>query len=194
MCKIELDSAYLNLTRMSDLNSSVAVCKCGSKSLLKFLSLDEDTSEEWQNEDLAAMVRHQLSAPLVADLKAGNSGPSEPEGLHQRLAAAAAIGIMSFGDLLFHQKPPGELLKASKEFFKRRCARIRKGSPDWMIAFLFYNLSILAARQHNVSISRLTPADLLAFTKWAIKQEWVNATIKDFLLRSAESLKRDEAP
>jgi len=178
---------------MADLNSSTAVFKSGAKHLLRFLNLDETTPEEWQNEDLAAMVRHQLAAPLRADLQAGALGKSEAQGLDRDLTTAAARGINSFGDLLLHQAPPADLLKRSKEFFKKKAALSKKHSADWKIAFLFYNISVLAAWQHKFNISKLTPTDLLEFTKWAVKQDWVEPTIKDHLAHSLRLL-RQEVP
>lgn len=111
-----------------------------------------DERDTWAAQDLAAMVRHQLAAPLVSDLEAAfaGSGPRVAA-----LAASSAPPIASFGDLLAHPSPPVELLGLVKDLAKS----VADGHGDaWPheVASYFYFASIAAAPGHASPGSPMT--------------------------------------
>ena len=151
------------------------------------MDLDEATPGAWSEQDLPAMLRHQLSAPLEFDLSSLEVKGAEVRARDKTLTAAAKERIKSFGDLLFHPEPPLVLLKLSKEFFKKRTQDCKKDSSEWKIAYLFYLLSILVAGTRAPKISALTHGDLLKGVKWALGQKWVNERTRALLAKARES-------
>ena len=101
---------------------------------------DEDIGERiWQPNELAAILKHQLTTPLHVDLEglshgsrrrrsaqkspaegAEKSAPTDVGGYDDIHAVAEARGLLlkSFGDLLQHAHPPVALLKLMKAFFR----------------------------------------------------------------------------
>src|SRR6266567_4102254 len=103
---------------MKKSNPESAVFNINATRLLSLMSLDETSPDQWRPEDIAAIVRHQFSAPLEFDLS--DTQESKSSALRQSLTEAGAKRIRCFEDLLFHSEPPLPLLKLSKEFFKTR--------------------------------------------------------------------------
>src|ERR1051326_5475669 len=79
--------------------------------LFRSLEMDSGSGRLWRADELAAIFKHQLTAPVQMDLTQGpaDNAPALPP----RFPA-----IRTF-DALFHSpKPPIELLKSVKEFAK----------------------------------------------------------------------------
>ncbi len=166
---------------MVESESSQAVFKSSAAQLAKIMNLDETTPDVWNDQDLAAMVRHQMEAPLHFDLTSFELKGRRAEARTETLTSAAKARIESFQDLLFHPEPPLETLRLSKDFFKARTKALKKDSPEWQMAYLFYLLSILAAGSRAPQLSNLTPGDLRKATKWALDQKWVDERTKRLL-------------
>jgi len=173
---------------MPEFNPSTAVFRSDADRLLRLINLDETTPEQWQPEDIAMMVRHQLQAPLEFDLLAVELGRVEAKTRHQALTKASAGRIRSFADLIFHKEPPLELLRLAKEFFKRRTQDQKKDSPEWQVAYLFYLLSILIARNRDPKISVLTAAELRRGAEWALSRVWLDDKTREVLAKAQQGL------
>jgi len=139
------------------------------------------------------MARHQFATPLGFDLRSLALKPAENEVRETGLSQAAASGIESFEDLLFHQQPPLELLRLAKDFFKKRTREHPKGSAEWQVAYVFYLLTIAAAGAESAKISALTPQDLLKGIGWAVEQPWVDDKTKHLLSAAAQPLQTGAA-
>ena len=173
---------------MAEPDSSQAVLKSSPAQLAKIMNLDETTPDAWTDQDLAAMLRHQMAAPLDFDLTSLELKAAEAEARTETLAGAAKARIRSFQDLLFHPGPPLELLRLSKDFFKGRIKACQKGSPEWQVAYLFYLLSILAAGSRAARLSNLTPRDLGKAIKWALDQKWVDQKTRTLISQASGRL------
>jgi len=171
---------------MANTDSSQAVFKSSAEQLAKIMNLDEATPNGWDERDLAAMVRHQMSAPLTFDLTSIELKAAKAAARDESLTGAAKQRIKTFEDLLFHREPPLELLRLSKEFFKSRTKACRKDSAEWQVAYLFYLLSILAAGTRAARLSKLSPGELCRAIRWALDQPWVDGKTKE-LLSQAQS-------
>src|SRR5881628_631982 len=140
---------------MPKFDSTKAVFSSDATKLAKLLHLNASTPDNWEAADLPAMFRHQLSAPLNFDLRTMAKTEPEAKTLDKTLTRSATERIRSFRDLLFHRKPPLELLTLSKEFFKLRTRACEKSSPEWQVAYLFYLLSVIVAKDRYPAISKL---------------------------------------
>ena len=53
---------------MSDFDSSAAVFKSRAKKLATLMATGEERARLWRPDELAAIFRHQMSAPMLVDL------------------------------------------------------------------------------------------------------------------------------
>jgi hypothetical protein len=124
----------------------------------------------WHSEELAAVLRHQLDAPVSVDLVNLRGVTAERVG---RLAGAADPPIRSFFDLLGHPEPPVELLEMTKRFAKRARRKPGLGLPEEVAGVLYFG-SILAARaRRGTRISNLDEEELRDGVRWVLAQPWV---------------------
>lgn len=126
----------------------------------------------WRPEELGAILRHQLAAPIEFDLGA------VPRGAARRIRSAATaknLLVRSFSDLLLHPRPPIELLRLTKDFAKAN--RHQPDSPiPAEIATLLYFASVAAALVRlRERITELDDAALAAGFAWCREQPWMEA-------------------
>ena len=178
---------------------------------------DDDIGERiWHADELAAILRHQLTSPLHVDLggiahrsrrrksaQTGNSPAEGPEKLAptnvgdyghspasqlQQAAEARGLVLKSFGDLLQHRQPPVGLLKLMKDFAKA----CRLGQPSAMpreISSVIYFASIIAAMTRGSRrITRLDNTALRQAVDWALAQPWLEDTTRALFLEGQQYL------
>ncbi len=173
---------------MAESDSSRAIFNSSPEQLTKLMNLDETTPDEWNEQDLAAMLCHQMSAPLNFDLSSVELKTAKAKTRDETLTSAAKQRIKSFKDLLFHPEPPLDLLRLSKYFFKRRTKTCKKGSPEWQVGYLCYLLSILAAGSRGAQVSSLAPGELRRAIRRALDEKWVDERTKQLLSQAFQSL------
>jgi hypothetical protein len=167
---------------MKKLYATDIVSSSTPEQVAKLLQLDQTTPEPWSPEDLPAMVRHQMSAPLEFDLGSVKLSQLEQKTITELLTGAAGSGVKTFGDLLRSDKPPLELLKLSQKFFKQNVTSTSKGSPEQKVAYLFYLLSIVAARiRLGVKTSKLSDKELLKGIQSIVSRSWINDQVRELL-------------
>jgi hypothetical protein len=170
---------------MANFDSLKAVFTSRAEQLSKIMNLDEAAPNAWAEEDLPAMLRHQMSAPLEFDLSSLELGKSEEAARDQTLSAADACRIRSFQDLFEHPAPPLALLKWAKDFFKQQAGTSANRRPEQEVAYLFYLLAIVISRVRlGTSITTLTDADLQKALKWAISRKWLDANTKEMCVQA----------
>jgi hypothetical protein len=155
------------------------------------LRLDESASEKWEAEDLRQMVQHQMAAPLEFDLCSVKLSEAEQQMAAELLNTAGSSGTTTFGDLFRSPTPPLELLRLSQKFFKTNLTSHRDGSPEYKVAYVFYLLSIVAARvRHGVKISRLPDKDLLHVIKSVAGWSWIDEEIRQLLAEGKRRIQK----
>jgi hypothetical protein len=132
-------------------------------SLASMLEVGWEAGPTWGERDLAAVLQHQLAAPVVCDL-----GPAGAD------AAAPPAGIRTFGDLLHHPAPPVELLVLAKDFAKASLADPHAALPKEVAAVLYFAAIVVARRRCGARISQLSPEELRAGAEWVMAQPWVD--------------------
>lgn len=135
-----------------------------SSRLAKFLREVEKPSAEWRSSELAAILRHQLAAPLSPDLE--HVVPSGP------------AGPATFFELFSIRNPPVELLSRAKEFAKSRRNAPELGLPA-EVATALYFAAIAAALVHLATrISELSDSQLTDGFDWCHKQAWMDESLR----------------
>jgi hypothetical protein len=151
----------------------------GDASLLaRMMDLRAEEHELWDVQDLAAVLEHQLAAPLEADLGGLRPGLG---GLLERLQPAGGPPIRTFKDLLDHPHPPLELLELCKQFGKR-CRSNPDGPLPEDIATALYLASIAAAiTRGGQRITKLADEGMRHGYRWALKQSWLDPSTRRLL-------------
>jgi len=156
---------------MSEPDPSSAVFKRPAKELSELLAAGEERARLWRPDELAAIFKHQVSAPMLVDL--GGFDPRTAEQL-KLVSEAQGLLLRSFSDLIHHPSPPLELLELVKNFAKANVDHPESGLPAEVASALYY-LSIAAALvRREARISKLADADLARGFAWAGAQAWLD--------------------
>jgi hypothetical protein len=174
---------------MSEFDSSAAVSKSRAKKLAALMATGEERGKLWRADELAAMFRHQMSAPVVLDL----GGYDARTALKIKIQSEAkGLLLKSFADLFQHPAPPVELLELIKAFAKANMDHPETGLPG-EIAMTLYYVSIAAALVHiDTRISQLPDADLARGLRWTAEQAWLDEDTKGLLAQALNKLSNSE--
>jgi hypothetical protein len=140
-------------------------------SLAKIMDACDGGRAPWGKEELGAILEHQLSSPLAADLLAfdGNAAACL-----KTFAGKGKSGIATFRDLFHHPRPPIELLELTKRFAKRCRSDPENPLPE-EISTVLYFLSVAAAMTcWQRRISQLDTEALQEGIEWALAQSWID--------------------
>jgi hypothetical protein len=170
---------------MSEFDSSAAVFKIRAKKLAALMATGEERAWPWRPDELAAIFRHQISAPMLLDL---GSFDSHTATRLRTLSDAQGLLLKSFGDLLHHPAPPVELLEMVKDFAKSNMDHPEGGLPSEIASALYYCSIAAALVQLDLRISRLPDADLQRGLRWTTEQGWLDEKTKGLLTLASKKL------
>jgi hypothetical protein len=163
---------------MSDFDSSAALTKGRARKLAALIHTGDESSPLWGADELAALFRHQMSAPMLMDL--GSFDPRTAEQL-KTMAAAQGLLLSSFSDLFNHPAPPLPLLQMVKDFAKANMDHPGSGLPREIATVLYYTSIAAALLRLDARISQLPDADLLRGLRKVQEQKWLDAPTKTLL-------------
>ena len=129
-----------------------------------------DRPMQWRPDELAAMLSHQLAAPICGDLE-------DMPGDIARRYDNVLPQEMTFGELLGSPHPPAELLRAVKDFAKRAISAENGSLPVDLGAALYYASIACAQLRCDEAISGLDRQALAYGTNWAMSQPWLDASL-----------------
>jgi hypothetical protein len=170
---------------MSEFNSSSAVFKSRANKLAALLATGEEHTRLWRPDELAAIFRHQMSAPMQVDL---GSFDARTASRIKTVSEAQGLLLKSFADLFHHPAPVIELLELAKDFAKANMDHPESGLPGEIAATLYYTSIAAALVRLDARISQLADADLQRGLKWAMEQAWLDEKTKALLAGAAEKL------
>lgn len=170
---------------MSEFDSSAALFKSHAKDLAKLMASGDERGPLWRADELAAMFRHQMSAPVLMDL-----GSFDPRTAGQLKVLSAAQGLLlsSFADLFNHEQPPIQLLELVKDFAKANIDHPESGLPREIAMVLYYTSIAAALARLGKRISQLPDADLRRGLRWTMGQSWLDEKTKALLAAALEKL------
>lgn len=151
---------------MADFNSAAALGASGPKPLATLLAAGDESAGLWSPEEMAAIFRHQMAAPLAVDL-------AEPP--------AGEAPAQSFSELLRQTRPAVALLEVVKDFAKTNADHPESGLPKEVAAVLYYACIGAALVRLGTRISKLTDAELRRGLGWAAGQPWVDEETRRLL-------------
>jgi len=170
------------------MHSTDQVRRAMASSLADIIALSGEQEPTWLPEDLGAMLRHQLSAPVEPDLAKFDSELAER---WRTLAAQEHFRWTRFGEVLQSQEPPLEGLRLVKAF-----ARILRSHPATLlpcdIAAVLYFTSIAAALARcNERITKMDDASLRRGFQWGLDLPWIDADVRSVLREGLAWLERE---
>ncbi len=125
----------------------------------------------WRSEELEAVFRHQMTAPVEFDL--AGFDPVFARRLRM-LAGAQGLLVRNFRDLFQHPCPPAALLEAVKDFAKRAAASREEILPKDIARMLYYLAITAALARAGRRITSLKDVEILRGLRWALKQAWLD--------------------
>ena len=164
---------------MSDVRKSIL--KAGPERLVAFLEIDPGSGSLWRLDELAAIFKHQLAAPVQSDLADGTARdePASPPGFPE---------MQSFDELFHNPKPPIELLKSVKEFAKANRDHPASVLPGEIATILYFASVILARWRCGEVITTLNDQEVRAGIEWAIAEPWVDERTRSLLCEASVAL------
>jgi hypothetical protein len=174
---------------MPDRDTSEAVLHTSPKGLAALLNSGSVNARLWRPQELEAIFRHQLTAPVLVDLGGLDVGTAAKL---KELTDSQGLLLKSFSELFHHPTPPVELLVLAKEFAKANMNHPESALPH-EIATAIYYLSIAAAWVRlGERISKLQDADLRRGFSWVCVQDWIDPESKTLLINASERLPSSE--
>jgi hypothetical protein len=167
---------------MPEFDSADSVFQGQPKSLAALLEASGESARLWRPEELGAIFRHQMAAPVLVDL--GGYDPGVAARL-KKLSEAQSLLLKSFADLFHHPSPPLELLELTKDFAKANMDHAQSSLPGEVAAALYYTSIAAALLRLDVRITRLPDADLRRGLLWTRDQVWLDAETRQLLLQAA---------
>lgn len=138
-------------------------------------SLLTQSEEIWGDEDLAGILRHQLSAPLGFDLRQMGADSRKTV---THFTRSPNLHLKTFADLFAHPDPPTDLLTLAKEFGKTADGRSH-GMVPREVGMILYYAAIIAARVRTGSrISDLSDSDLVTGIQWGLRRPWLDESMR----------------
>jgi hypothetical protein len=146
-----------------------------SECMSALMELDPDPGRVWRPDELGAVYRHQMSAPVQFDL--GGIDPALCPKL-QALAAAENLLVRSFHDLLAHPSPPLELLRLVKDYAKANRRHRTSALPPEVATVLYYACIAAALVRCGKRITTLDDAALAKGFAWVLALGWVEEPVR----------------
>lgn len=156
------------------------------KKLAEFIDSCRAGGTVWRPDDLAAVLRHQMSAPVQFDLAILDPRLGEQVRL---LAASQGLVLNSFRDLFRHPNPPLKLLEMVKDFAKRAAAGTEGPLPREIASVLYYASITAAEFRCQARISKLSEEELRRGLEWALSQSWLDDETRNLFSTALKSRK-----
>ena len=166
---------------MSEFDPSSSVFKSRAKKLASLLATGEERAKLWRPDELAAIFRHQMSAPMLVDL---GTFDSRTAAKLRTLSEAQGLLLKSFGDLFHHPAPIIELLELVKDFAKANLDHPDSGLPGEIAAALYYTSIAAALVRLEARISQLGDMDLQRGFRRTMGQAWLDEKTKELLAQA----------
>jgi hypothetical protein len=169
----------------SEFESSDAVFKSRANKLASLLASGEENTRLWRPEELAAIFRHQMAAPIIVDI--GNFDSPTAKRLKEE-GEARGLLLKSFADLFQHPAPPIELLTLIKDFAKANRDHPASALPPEIASALYYVSIGAALVRLDRLISQLPDDALRQGFQMTLQQDWLDQSTRDLLAKALSKL------
>jgi hypothetical protein len=153
----------------------------GPDMLSRLIAFDADSRALWPARALTQALDQQLKMRL--DTLTVMVPPDERIGMVMLLEECGP-DLQTFADLLWHPRPPLELLRACKEFAKRAKHSRHSTVPPEIALLVYYGSIVAGLLRLGRRITTLGDEDLRQGINWVVRQQWVDPLIRQ-LFRDA---------
>ena len=153
--------------------------------LSELIGLETAAPRAWNAEELGAVLRHQLSAPVQFELSQLSKATA---GKLATLADAQHLLLKSFSDLFQHPNPPVELLIMVKDFAKASGRHPDSLLPEEVAYVLYYAAIIAARRSCGRRITKLDDPTLRHCIELTLAKPWLDEPTRALFQRGIETL------
>jgi hypothetical protein len=160
---------------MDEQDSSQTIFLSGPAGLAKILDQNQEDAALWGTGEMNAMWKHQLQAPLDADLSSVSS--ANLSALRRDLETKSFLE-KSFEHLLRSSKPPLSLLKAVKDFAKQTFKGAEDPQFKEIAAALYYATYAMGLISHNQRLGGMKRRELVGGFDWALERTWIDEGTK----------------
>ncbi len=141
-----------------------AIASGARTALATLLGMDEHTTTQCSGDELAAMLRHQLSSSLKAEL--ATLGPFAVD-MVSALAGGPENRFHTFADVFNDESPPAELLTMIKDY--ARLGKNQGGALPADVWNVLYFAAIVAARARcKKNITQLADSAIIEGSRWVL--------------------------
>jgi hypothetical protein len=165
-----------------------SVFRAEPRRLSALLDLSEAVGQVWQPEELGAILKHQLSAPVRTDLIETKESGTAGETPGPQFGGSE---IQTFDDLFHHPQPPIELLLSVKEFAKANRNHPASVLPNEIATLLYFTSIVVAWTRCRRRITHLDDQEIRTGVEWALAQPWVDEGTKSLFRETARGLMPD---
>ena len=157
--------------------------------LAHLMGLDGAADDLWTPDELGAILRHQLAAPVHYDLMLGGAEPDEATA---QPAEGQTLHGGTFGDVLHDDRPSLELLEQIKQFAKQHHSRPNGSLPAPVARVVYYASIVAAIMRCSRRITRLDDGSLRQGLEWAVAEPWVDQQTRSLLQSGLEFIGQSE--
>jgi hypothetical protein len=176
---------------MSDFDPAGSVFKSRPKALMALLAAREERGRLWRPDELAAVFRHQMTAPVMVDLGGFDAATAVKL---KMLSEAQGLLLKSFGELFHHPSPPVELLELTKDFAKLNLDHSDSTLPTEIAGALYYTSIAAALVRLDTRITQLKDAELRRGLRWTKEQPWIDQQTQQLMAKALEKLGPEPSP
>lgn len=141
------------------------------RDLARLMGMEAD-EPTWTTEDLSAVLKHQLSAPLVDELREIKSDVGIPQD---------RADLTCFADLLHNEQPPASLLRLTKQLMKDRGAKAGALFPREVAAVLYVACICVSVLRCGEAVSMNEAKALKSRIQWSLSQPWLDEKTRELL-------------
>ena len=149
--------------------------------LARILRLDDTGNELWSPEEMQAMWRHQLSAPIDLDLDTVVSVKATEL---RKSPAIAAVRGKTFGEVLGHPAVADEVLLLIKEFAKQTLKDSEESQLKEVAKALYYACYAAGLLRRAEPLGSMSRQELLPGFEWALRQPWLDETTRNLFAQA----------
>ncbi len=152
-------------------NKDVTVEAANPQALGRLLELAADNPHVWQPDELKAILRYQLCAPMEINL-----GGLSPEFAPKLTTLMKSQGLLlrNLTDLFQHSYPPIEVLRLVKDYAKRCRNHQRSELPQELATILYLASIAVALVRCEERITELEDCVLHNGFTWGLGQPWID--------------------
>jgi len=162
---------------------------CHAEQLATLLASCDDTVHVWKPDDLAAILRHQLSLRPETDFDTYVFQGTP----RRQVDTARSAGFDTYLALFQAKQPPIDVLRRVKDCAKSAVRDPNAPLPDDVATVIYFVAIAVALAAHGQRITRLADDGLRWGFQWSLKQAWLADSLRPLLARGLAALGGDAA-